>query len=111
MNSISSTFEEFGYSWKDRLHNGEILSTIFVSCLSLYAFLKEIIALFVFLFSLPTRPFILNDLIDTVLALPLTLLAPYFLVHVSFNLFPAIRTSQKGMEVQVFENWHYRWKF
>jgi len=111
MSSGSVDLEEFGYSWKDRLQDGTVLSLILASCLSLYAFLQSLVTLIVLLFSSPSRTSIPNNLIEIAIGLPLFLLVPYMLVHIFFNLFPAVRTSQSGMEVQVFENLHYKWEF
>jgi hypothetical protein len=110
VNSYSFDFELFGYSWKDRLQDYRILFIILVSCLLFIGILSSLVGWFVFLFSLSTKVSALDHLLEAIIGLPIALLVFYPMAHLIFNLFPAIRINQGGMEVQVFENFHYIWK-
>jgi hypothetical protein len=110
MNSVSSTFEQFGYSWKDRLQDHTILWVIFASCLLLYVFLRSLVGLFIFFFLLSTAAPVSSNLEEVVIGLTLTVWVLYFMLHQTLNLFPIIRTNQYGMEIQVFEKFQHKWK-
>lgn len=44
------------------------------------------------------------------MGLILSVLVIYPMFHQTMNLYPAIRTNQSGMEIQVFERFQYKWK-
>jgi hypothetical protein len=105
----SSKNEQVGYLWKDRLKNYQVLFIIFATTLFAFVLLSFVIRIVIFGLFLRKGLFSsLNDPIEIV-GIVMGIFVVYQMAHTILNLFPGIRISRNGLEVQVFDRFRYTW--
>ena len=111
--SETSSFrsEPVGYFWEDRLMNFQVWFAILVTVLFAFMVLALFTRIVIFGLFLKQNPFASAKDPNMFVGIILGLFVVYQMAHTIFNLFPGIRISQKGLEVQVFDHFRYTWQF
>ncbi len=112
----SPKYQEFGYSWRDRLQRFPflfaILGTILFTCVLLILLFGLAADVFALLFHTERAASIRLD--EIILGPLLGILIIYLLIwelHLTLNQYPGVRINPQGLQIQVFDRFHYKWKF
>lgn len=108
----SPKYQEFGYSWRNRLQKFQVLAAILFACFVPFFLFVLVAYIFTLLFH-PERAasLSLDEVYQIILGPLLGIPIIYYLVHLFLNQYPGIRITPQGVQIQVFDRFHYKWKF